>query len=84
MIIFCLLAKDCGIPLRKEIPYGRSAVVDSTTYLAEIKYECDEGFMFRDRKSMSCQADGTWSHLPTCEREYTAYFSTQALGHPMT
>lgn len=58
--------KDCGVPESHGIENGVNEEYYSTLFGVEIKYSCNEGFMFTGPQSRVCQADGTWTEIPEC------------------
>lgn len=62
--------KRCSIPEEHDIENGANENHYSNVYGTEIKYSCNDGFMFSGPKSRVCQADGKWSELPKCVGRY--------------
>lgn len=63
---FCPVV-DCGRP--NPIPNG-VASGGVTTYLAQIRYGCSQGYRLAGDASRVCQASGQWSgDDPECERK---------------
>ncbi|XP_053398307.1 CUB and sushi domain-containing protein 1-like [Mercenaria mercenaria] len=55
--------KDCSDP----VPYKGTANDSSTTYGSVIEIICDTGHVISGSSVITCNADGTWSDVPTCD-----------------
>lgn len=64
---FCSMTTDCGL-----LPSSVGGVITTqqgTTYGKTATITCHAGFTLIGPSSVTCQADGTWSYTPSCERK---------------
>jgi hypothetical protein len=54
---------DCGSP----IPFSGSANNNATTFNSSVTITCDYGYSINGKSVTTCQSDGTWTSLPTCD-----------------
>lgn len=54
---------DCGDPT----PTSGTSNSTDTEYGAVVEITCDAGYDLTGSSVISCQADATWSDLPTCD-----------------
>jgi len=60
-----LLVVDCGNP--GDLANGLKKGSDNTTYLSEVKYFCNPGYILSGSRERKCGADGKWSGTkPIC------------------
>ena len=76
-IIIIYVALDCGPP---ELDNGDTDF-NSTTFLSEANYTCDEGYYPSSFMSIStCEADGAWSELLCISKDYVNYLLIAPYG----
>jgi len=64
---------DCGEPIAPA--NGTMWILNGTTYLAEVKFECDPGFELIGNASNVCSLSGQWEPgTPTCQFIGSLYY----------
>ena len=67
-------AVDCG-PL--SVPMNGSSAGDSTVFPNSVHFNCDSGFILNGSIRRTCQANGTWSGVPTvCNGRFKVIIET--------
>jgi hypothetical protein len=60
----CLYSfSDCGIPT----VFKGTANNSATTFNSTVTITCDMGYNITGKSVTTCQSDGTWTSLPTCD-----------------
>lgn len=55
-------------------PGGGNVAVTTTTYGSTATFSCNTGYDLNGTATVTCQADGTWETLPSCDIKGTADF----------
>ena len=84
-VILCVslhlhVAVPCGDPLT--IP-NASRTFTGTTYLDTATYTCNTGYQLSGAATVTCQASGSWSTIPSCSRKILncCYYTKNRSSH---
>jgi Sushi repeat (SCR repeat) len=61
--IYVYWFSDCGSPT----PLSGSSNNNATTFNSTVTITCDSGYSINGKSVTTCQSDGTWTSLPTCD-----------------